>query len=354
MSGPAKAPGQHPRLIKTLLGCLALLLAGCLVAVASLASASARCASLQTQVAGLQQEVEALRRQTPAAEEEIRWYQTETVDLTFPVLRGEDSVDVHATVTAPQDAGAMPLVVLCHGFTGSRQGDGHFPALAQLLGERGVASIALDFPGNGESEEPFTDYTLDNMMTDLNAAIAYMQEHYAIDSARIGLVGHSMGGRLAALRLDEDIAAAALWSPAANTGLDGLEFLEHDPDLREELRSQAAGEGTLELPRWGVTVSTEFVEQMAESDPWAKIENYRGALLVAFAAGDVELLSQRTIDGTLEAAAARGQNFTNLYGQFTDATHNYTALSEDAGEDETVRARLDQATAEFFLEVFGL
>lgn len=355
MSGGAQTPSRRTRLIRVLLACTALLLAGCVAAAVLLASASARYAALQRQADTLQQENEALRQQAESAGVELpAVYAADSADLTFPVLRGEDTVDVHATVTVPRDAGEMPLVVLCHGFTGNRSGDGHFPALAALLAERGVASIALDFPGNGDSDEPFTDYTLDNMLADIDAAIRYMQGSYSIDAARIGLVGHSMGGRMAALRLREDIAAAALWSPAANIGLNGLEFLDHDADGRETMRRTAAETGTLELPQWNTEISTEFIEQMSDSDPWEKIRGYEGALLVAFAAGDVDLLSQDTINGTLEAAAARGKNFTNLYGRFTDATHNYTALSGEEADSEAVAARLEEATAAFFLEAFGL
>lgn len=270
--------------------------------------------------------------------------------LTIPGERGS----IHATLTTPANAENMPAVVICHGFTGNRQLDGHAKPLAKTLAQHGIASIAIDFAGSGESEEPFTAYTPANMRDDITSAITYLTDTVGADPERIGLLGHSMGGRMAALRLREDIAAAALWSPAANIGLNGLEFLDHDPDGRLALREAAAETGTLELPQWNTEISTEFIEQMSDSDPWEKIRGYEGALLVAFAAGDVELLSQDTINGTLEAAAARGKNFTNLYGQFTDATHNYDALSGEPAESEAVAARLEEATAAFFLDAFGL
>ncbi len=47
----------------------------------------------------------------------------------------------------------MPLAVLCHGFTGSRAGDGHFAPLAQELAAQGIATVRLDFPGCGDSTE---------------------------------------------------------------------------------------------------------------------------------------------------------------------------------------------------------
>lgn len=85
---------------------------------------------------------------------------------------------------------------------------------------------------------------------------------------------------------------------------------------------------------------------MAESKPWQTITNYQGNLLIAFTAGDEEILSQDTIDGTLEAAHARKMNFVNLYGQFYDATHNYTGV--EGADDEAVRNRIEAQTAQFF------
>ena len=158
----------------------------------------------------------------------------------------------------------------CHGFTGSRGGDGHFGPLAARLAHAGIASIAMDFPGCGESEEPFTAYTLSNIRADMTAAIAYMGMTYGADTTRLGLVGHSMGGRAVSLYLDGrdyPVTAAALWSPADNTGLDGLEFLAHDADERAALRQTADENGSVELPQWGVAAGAALFDEMAASDP---------------------------------------------------------------------------------------
>ena len=278
--------------------------------------------------------------------------QPEQKAVTLQTWRGENEVDLHATVTLPPQelrTGQMPLVILCHGFTGNREGDGHFGPLGLRLAEEGIAVLALDFPGCGESGEDATLYTLENMQTDVRAAISYMRSSCNANGP-LGLLGHSMGGRVVSLMLDDTVSAAALWSPADNIGLDGLEFLSHDPAERDSLRQTARQQGSLELSGWNVTVGSSFFEQMADSDPWQSITAYRGPLLIAFAAGDPELLSQDTINGTLQAAAARGVNFTNLYGQFTDATHNYTALDGSGETDRAVRERIESATAEFFIQ----
>ena len=56
--------------------------------------------------------------------------------LTIPGERGS----IHATLTTPANAENMPAVVICHGFTGSRSGDGHFAPLAADLAARWTAT----------------------------------------------------------------------------------------------------------------------------------------------------------------------------------------------------------------------
>ena len=270
-----------------------------------------------------------------------------TSTLTIPSVRG---TDIHATMTVPGNLSPdseTPLVVMCHGFTGNRDGDGHFQPLADTLAQSGIASIRIDFAGNGESSEPFTAYTLESMYDDIESAISYMRSTYTI--GKIGLVGHSMGGRAVSLHLSDEIAAAALWSPADGNGLDGLEFLNDTPEGREQMRADAAETGEHAVSGWNVTISSDFIEQMDQSHPADCIRGYTGALLIAFAGGDPELLSQTTIDDTLQAAKDRGTDFVDLSGQFADATHNYAAQSGDDAETAEISARLEDQTAEFLI-----
>ena len=47
-----------------------------------------------------------------------------------------------------------------------------------------------------------------------------------------------------------------------------------------------------EAPTANITVSNAFVSEMAESKPWQTITNYQGNLLIAFTAGDEEILAR--------------------------------------------------------------
>ena len=66
-------------------------------------------------------------------------------DITIPGTRG----DIYATVQLPGKLARgeeLPLVVLCHGFTGSRSGDGHFAPLADDLPPRALRRCGWIFP----------------------------------------------------------------------------------------------------------------------------------------------------------------------------------------------------------------
>ena len=170
------------------------------------------------------------------------------------------------------------------------------------------------------------------------------------DPERIGLLGHSMGGRAVSVYLKDSIKATALWAPADNTGLDGLEFLDHSAEGRQAIYDGAIQNGVLDLPKWGVTISADFVQQVADQDPTASLRTYNGPLLLAYTAGDAELLSQTTIDLTRQAAAEHSGPLVDLTGQYEDATHNFTAASGKKIDDFSVRRRIESATAEFFEE----
>lgn len=265
------------------------------------------------------------------------------------VIESPQGYSIPTTVTLPAERENCPLVVLCHGFTGNRKGDGHFPRVAQQLAAQNVACVALDFAGNGDSDLPFTDYTLSGMYDDIETVIAYMRTNYSVSRNKLGLVGHSMGGRVVSLHLSDNVTAAALWSPANNPGADGYEFLYHTAEKREEIMQRAAADGQAELASWGVTISKTFLDEMAESDPCAALEAYQGSVLVAFAAGDSEILSGDTIELTLNALQERDLPFVDLSEDFHDATHNYTALPDSDADDLEVGTRIEAATVDFLV-----
>lgn len=263
-------------------------------------------------------------------------------DVEIPGTRGT----IAATVQLPARSARgdkLPLVVLCHGFTGNRQGDGHFAPLADDLAVQGIATVRLDFAGCGDSTEPYTAYTLANMAADVDSVIAYMQATYG--TGKTALVGHSMGGRLASLYPQSGqypVTALALWSPANGTGLHGLEFLNsNDFAAVEELAARADAEGS--VAAWGVTLSADYIDGMRDSDPNAVLRASGLPVLLTYS-GNERILSDTTQSET-QAAVESLPGGQIVLDSFVNGDHNYT--SEDPDTNTRLDADLRQITVTF-------
>ena len=267
---------------------------------------------------------------------------TNPKNIEIPGTRG----NIPATIQLPAKSARgeeLPLVVLCHGFTGNRQGDGHFAPLADDLAAQGIATVRLDFAGCGDSTEPYTAYTLANMAADVDSVIAYMQATYG--TGKTALVGHSMGGRLASLypQLGQyPVTALALWSPANGTGLQGLEFLSIDNFAAvEELAARADAEGS--VAAWGVELSAAYIDGMRDSDPNAALQESGLPVLLTYS-GNERILSDTTQTET-KAAVESLPDGQVVLDPFVNGDHNYT--SEDPATNTQLDADLRQVTVDF-------
>ncbi len=126
--------------------------------------------------------------------------------------------------------GARPAVVICHGFKGFMEW-GFFPHLATLLAERGFVAVRCNLSGSGmrpgddrvADPEAFRANTHSREVEDFLAVLAATGTEIAagqVDTARIGLFGHSRGGGnalLAAAREPwrESVRALVTWAAVA-------------------------------------------------------------------------------------------------------------------------------------------
>jgi alpha-beta hydrolase superfamily lysophospholipase len=136
-------------------------------------------------------------------------------------------------------AGPAPLAVILNGTSTSKEetllwGDAFL--------ERGLAVLALDWPGTGESSlhvPPTPD--CDDFM---EGVIAVVSGDPAIDAARIGLVGFSLGGAVAAIAAANDRRVGAI--VAVTPPFDPRPwFARAQPLLRRHLATIAGGEEEL-------------------------------------------------------------------------------------------------------------
>ena len=267
---------------------------------------------------------------------------TNPKNIEIPGTRG----NIPATIQLPAKSARgeeLPLVVLCHGFTGNRQGDGHFAPLAEDLAAHGIATARLDFAGCGDSTEPYANYTLANMAADVDSVIGYMQATYG--TGKTALVGHSMGGRLASLypQLGQyPVTALALWSPANGASLQGLEFLSIDNFAAvEEMAARADAEGS--VAAWGVELSAAYIDGMRDSDPNVTLQESGLPVLLTYS-GNERILSDTTQTET-KAAVESLPDGQVVLDPFVNGDHNYT--SEDPATNTQLDADLRQVTVDF-------
>ena len=263
-------------------------------------------------------------------------------DIEIPGNR----TNIKATIFIPEGTQSnMPLVLMCHGFTGTRNGDGdnggHFNELGNKLAQNGVAAVTITFSGCQDSNEDMTKYTLENMKSDMTSAINYMKSNYSIDSGKIGLVGHSMGGRVVSDYLSNNsVSTAAIWAPADGDGLSGLEFLGDYSSYYETAKQN----GTVTTGgNFNVTLSKEFFDQMNNSYPTQNIKQFRGKLLAIFDSDDRDgngLISSNTVNAVKSAVSSQGGTYREL-----QSNHNFST-----GEGE----KIEDITLEFLGNAFGI
>jgi pimeloyl-ACP methyl ester carboxylesterase len=108
-----------------------------------------------------------------------------------------------------------PVVVLCHGFGGSKEGQ-MFDLICDSLAAHGIASVRFDFNGHGKSEGKFEEMTVPNEIEDAKHVIEYVRDQRWVSS--VALLGHSQGGVVASMtagELADDMKAVVLMAPAA-------------------------------------------------------------------------------------------------------------------------------------------
>jgi pimeloyl-ACP methyl ester carboxylesterase len=120
------------------------------------------------------------------------------------------------------DAAAPPLVVMGHGFAGTR--DVALEPFARAFAARGIAAFVFDYRGFGASGggprqliDPW------RQLEDWAAALAFVREHPELDGTRVALWGSSLGGghAIIAAARDSAVRAVVAQAPLVDTAAEG-------------------------------------------------------------------------------------------------------------------------------------
>ena len=263
---------------------------------------------------------------------------------TVTIIGGD--YDIPAVLTVPEGEGGFPAVIICHGHGGSKDEAGGFIVLSESLAKAGIASIRMDFPGCGDSEADFvTQNNIGNMLGDIKAAKDFVANDQRFDSSRLGLIGYSMGGRLAMLTSggDESYLAVVLWAPAGLAGAGNMyAFMQiEDEDGFNAMYETAKTEGEVTYTAifgFEQTLGRQWFDDMLAYDPAAAFANFEGNALTIF--GDLDIIIPP--DAVKAAAdAATGSKSSVLY-EVTGADHGFGIYSDEV---ELTRETVDQTVA---------
>ncbi|NLA10742.1 MAG: alpha/beta hydrolase [Firmicutes bacterium] len=162
---------------------------------------------------------------------------------------------------AESGADGVPLVIVCHGFTGSKEGGGGAVAMADGLAGRGFDTLLFDFTGCGESGGLWEEITLSRQVEDLGAAVRWARER---GYERIILNGRSFGGAtvLAYAAGDRQIAAVCTWAAVARPRQLFSGFAEMDT----ERHGPAGGKILLNDGSGSLCLQRQFFEDLQSYD----------------------------------------------------------------------------------------
>jgi uncharacterized protein len=250
----------------------------------------------------------------------------------------ETMVDVGGGITGilNQPSTANSAVLMLHGFGSQKDEVGNmYKNLAAALAEQNIASLRIDFRGFGKSDGDTGSTTVDLQVEDARVAHDYLSNLEGIDSARIGVMGFSLGGGIAILSATEAdrYKSMATWSSVGDFTQDFMGI------LGQPAFDEAASDGVvgLDLGWRTIVLKQDFFSSLAAHNLAEAIANYPGAFL--------------SIAGSEDFSAAYAEDFVaSAKGESKEAwivdggDHIYGVL----GEDQSMANSVIQKTVEWF------
>lgn len=171
----------------------------------------------------------------------------------------------------------LPALLILHGFTGSKDHPHQiFVKLAEAVARAGMIALRIDLRGRGDSEgDMAVDVTPLTDLLDVRTALDYLAAQPDVDPTKLGVMGLSWGGTLAAVVAGQDprIAFTVLW----NTG-DGAHTWQPKDFV------EIGGRPVLEF--WGTLIGQQFYAEMGAVNVPTYLPQARGPVLIVQSTAD--------------------------------------------------------------------
>jgi uncharacterized protein len=214
------------------------------------------------------------------------------------VAFGSAGATLAGVLSLPDGEGPHPAVVLVAG-SGAQDRDGSNPALpgylplrwlADHLTAAGFAVLRWDERGVGESTGDHASATTADLSADVEAGVDYLRGRADVDAVRIGVVGHSEGGLIAAR-----VAAQAPGEVAFVVSLAGPAVPYADVVVAQARRINAAsGAGPAAVAE--AAAHQARVVELALAEDWAALAALLSDLALAHVTSTADASPERTPD----------------------------------------------------------
>lgn len=227
------------------------------------------------------------------------------------------------------------VVLLLHGFQGHMDEVGDlYGDLAGQLAEQGIASLRINFSGEGERNGYVASSTYESRVGEAEEALNFLKARYP--AARFGVVGFSLGG-LTTMgligRQPDAFESVVLWSAAQEMRITGNEV--YNNAVREALKN-----GRASYQDWTeLTLTREFVTGFIAVNTAKHLKQFDGSLLAI--RGDQDFLPRLDPDW-LEMSPSDDKTFLLIGG----ADHIFNVLHDPK---PNYSARVLQETTSWFV-----
>jgi len=194
-----------------------------------------------------------------------------------------------ATVHVPEPAESggdrrHPVVVICHGFAGSRIGqDRLFVKAARELAANGFVVLRFDCAGCGESEGDYGATGMESWIEQTRRALDAALTLEVADADNVTLLGHSLGGAVAVLTgaADRRVKNLVLWAPV------GHPFQDIVSIVGKEAYEEAITKGETEFA--GYRLQASFFRSLSAAHPLIEAKRFAGDVLLVHGSSDPDI-----------------------------------------------------------------
>ena len=232
-------------------------------------------------------------------------------------------------------------VVLMHGLADDMDGAGDLmKRLASILSAQGIASLRINFRGEGDRNRTKIESTFTTRLEDAASAQSFIARQPGVKPGHTGLLGWSLGASTAietAAREPSACRSLVLWSSPSGDLYMGV---AGTPPL-DKVAAQAAKEGTgsIEMKGWKtITLTHAFFESLRGFNADAALARYPGAFLSV--RGSNDFLPQHEAE-FLKVAKGHPAEAVLIGG----ADHIFSVFQPELGRD----ARVIEVTVQWFL-----